>query len=329
MSIRYRGPVACLLAAVTLAAVSACSSGSSSSANSSPANQTYAFLTANNSNPYFHLAYCGAVDEGKALGVKVAWQGPTGVDLQSLESALSSVVAEKPAAVLLNPLSPTALIATSKQASSMGIPTFTWDATQNSDFISNFRTDDVQAGKFAADYLGKQLNGKGTVEVQGDISGNPVLAERVDGFKQELAAKYPDVKVLPTQYNQGNSNVDASSTVSLAQANPDLNAVYTASNDDLPGVVSGLRSLKPQRKVTIVAWDADPTTLADLKSGVIAALIVQNPRGEAAAALKAAYDYVNGKVDKSKVPAEQLLPVTVVTKANMDDPKVSLLWKSC
>jgi ribose transport system substrate-binding protein len=182
------------------------------------------------------------------------------------------------------------------------------------------------AGKAAGDFLGKQLHGKGTVEVQGDVNGNPVLAERVDGFKQELSAKYPAIKVLPTEYTEGNSTLNASDTVALAQANPDLNAVYTASNSDLPGVVSGLRSLKPQRKVTIVAWDADPTTLADLKSGVIAALVVQNPKSEASTALKAAYDYVNNKVDKTSLKKQNLLPVTIVTKATMDEPQSEALW---
>jgi ribose transport system substrate-binding protein len=326
-----RGSIVVVLAAVSVTAlVAGCSSGSSgssgSSSSSAKATQTYAFVLPDAANPYYNLAECGAKAEATKLGVKITWAGPAGIDLQTIESDLSSVIATKPTAILLNPLSPTALVASAQQASSEGIPTFTWDATMVNDYVQNFRTDDVTAGKDAADYLGAALNGKGTVEVQGDISYNPVLADRVNGFKQELAAKYPAIKVLPTGFTQGNESLTASDTVALAKANPSLNAVYTASNSDLPGVVSGLRSLNPQRKVTIVSWDADPTTLADLKAGIIAALIVQNPKQEATLALQAAYNYVNNKVNKTQLTKENLLPVTVVTKATMNEPQDTTLW---
>jgi ribose transport system substrate-binding protein len=316
------------------ALLAGCSSGSSSGSSGSSSGavkktQTYAFILPDAANPYFHLAFCGAQAEAKTLGVKITWQGPAGIDLQAMESDFSSALATKPAALLLVPLSPTAFVATARQASSQGIPTFLWDATMVSSYVTSFVTDGMAAGKAAADYLGAALHGKGTVEIQGNISGVPNLAKRADGFTQEMAAKYPGIKLLPAEYNQGNATLDASNTVALAQANPSLNAVYTVSNSDLPGVVSGLRSLKPQRKVTIVAWDADPNTLADLKAGIIAALIVQNPRAEAATALKTAYDYVNNKIDKASIPKETLLPATVVTTANMTAPQNTLLWTSC
>jgi ribose transport system substrate-binding protein len=133
----HRGSTVFVLAAVSVATLlAACSSGSSGSSAGSTAGssapkktQTYAFVLPDAANPYFNLAECGAKAMAKQLGVKITWAGPAGIDLQTVESDLSAAIETKPAAILLNPLSPTALTASAAQASSQGIPTFTWDAT--------------------------------------------------------------------------------------------------------------------------------------------------------------------------------------------------------
>lgn len=331
------------LIGVSLAAlVAACSSGSSPSPSTSAASEapssnsspsaapelgTFAYVLPFTSNPYFVLAQCGAQAKADELGVKISWQGPTGLDLQVESQALDAAIAANAEAILLVALDPEAMAASAKKAKELGIPTFSWDTVLGGDVaVQTVRTDSKLGGVQAADYLGEKLNGKGTVIIQGSLAGNPTHKDRADGFVEELAAKYPDIKVLPIQYTLGEGNKAATTTAALAQANPDVNAAYTVSNGDLPGTLAGLKTAGV-KGATIVAWDADENTLKALNDGTVAALVVQDPKTEAATTLQNAYDLATGKTTEDQLTKDLLLPTKIVTKDNVNSPEVQSIIK--
>jgi hypothetical protein len=81
-------------------------------------------------------------------------------------------------------------------------------------------------GKAVADALGDKLAGKGTVAVtQGSFNETENLA--ASSFKDEMTAKYPDVKVLPAQ----EEGFDQAGAIAKAEAiiagNPDITGAFS------------------------------------------------------------------------------------------------------
>jgi ABC-type sugar transport system substrate-binding protein len=280
-------------------------------------------------DPYWHQSRCGAEAEGKQLGISIDWQGPAGVDIPAQLQALTAVVQKRPAAIVLVPQDPNAFVAPVRQAIAQGIPVLTLDGklAQPVD-LQNIRTDGAAAGAKAADLLGAQLNGQGTVIVQGALTGVPTLAARVDGFKAEMAAKYPGITVLPTQYSFGKGDAAATSTESLIRANSSVNGVYTIVSGDVAQTAAGLTAAGKLGQVKWIAWDATEVDRKYLQDGTIEALIAQDPAGQSALAVKTAYEVATGKADKSALPKEVLRPATVITRENLDDPEIKALYEA-
>ena len=83
--------------------------------------------------------------------------------------------------------------------------------------------------------------------------------------------------MLPTQYVGDNPAKAAAAITALYSAHQDLGGVFATNVLVAQGVDTGLKTAGAARKVKIIGYDADPTQVSDLKSGVVDALIAQEP----------------------------------------------------
>ncbi len=75
-------------------------------------------------------------------------------------------------------------------------------AADSKAFTSFLQTDNVQGGRVAADALAAAITAKfgkpeGQVALITSIPGAGSLEQRAKGFKEEIAAKYPGLKLVP------------------------------------------------------------------------------------------------------------------------------------
>ncbi|MEA2211985.1 MAG: ribose transport system substrate-binding protein [Solirubrobacteraceae bacterium] len=101
-------------------------------------------------------------------------------------------------------------------------------------------------------------------------SGVSTTEQRIQGFLQEIK-KYPNIKPLATQYVGDNPSKAAQAITALYSAHPDLPGVFATNVLVAQGVDTGLKTAGVAKKVKIIGYDADPTQVADLKSGDVAA----------------------------------------------------------
>ena len=81
----------------------------------------------------------------------------------------------------------------------------------------------------------------------------------------------------------------------------------------VPSMVdTGLKTTHVAGKVKIVGYDADPQQVSDLKTGVVEALIAQEPYLEGVDGVQQAVNAINGKPTKSI-----LTSLAVLTKSNL------------
>jgi len=308
--------------AVAIATTAALGLGVAASANAASSNKNLVLIQGTKADNFYVTMGCGAQAEAKKLGYNISVQGPATFSAPQQIPIVNSVTATKPAAVLIAPTDEKALISPMQQMKSAGIKVIQVDThvSNNSIASASISSNNQQGGKLAADALAKLVNNKGSVVVMNEQPGVSTTEARIAGFMKEIK-KFKNIKVLKTQYTGDNPAQAAQTITSLYSANPDLAGVFATNVLVAEGTDTGLKTTGAT-KVKIVGYDADPEQVADLKKGVVQALVAQEPYQEGVDGVQQAVNAINGKPTKSI-----LTGLAVLTNANLK-AKSSFIYKS-
>ena len=276
---------------------------------------------------YWQIVLAGARKAGKDLGVNVPELGAQSeADINGQISILENAVAGKPAAIVISPTEFKALGAPIDEAAK-SVPVIGIDSAADSKAFKSFlTTDNVQGGRVAADGLAdaiKQKTGKvaGNVALITSLPGVGSLDQRAKGFKEELAAKYPDLKLVADKTADGMATTGLNITTDLLTANPDLVGIFASNLIMAQGAGQAIAENKVAAKVALIGFDSDDKTLGYLDDGTIAGLVVQDPYRMGYDGVKTALAVSKGE----KVEQNVDTGANLVTKANSTDPKISAL----
>ncbi|MFJ3698504.1 sugar ABC transporter substrate-binding protein [Streptomyces sp. NPDC090052] len=245
-------------------------------------------------------------------------------------------------AVVMAPQDTGAIASTLQNLNKKKIPVISVDTRPDKgDVYMVVRADNRAYGENACKYLGKQLKGKGkVVEFQGDLSSINGR-DRSVAFKSCMTKNFPKIKVfeLATDWKGDVASAKLQSTLA---ANPDINGIYMQAGgvflQPTLALLEQKKLLKPagtKGHITIISNDGIPEEFDAIKAGKIDATVSQPADLYAKYALYYAKAAVDGKKFKVgptdhdshiiKIPNgyEDQLPAPLVTKANVNDPK---LW---
>ena len=282
-------------------------------ANAASTNKNLVLIQGTKADNFYVTMGCGAKFEAKKLGYNISVQGPATFAAPQQIPIVQSVTASKPAAVMIAPTDLHALIAPMQAMKSAGIKVIQVDThvASNSIASASISSDNAKGGALAADELAKLIHDKGSVVVMNEQPGVSTTEARISGFLKEIK-KYKGITTLKTQYT-GDSPAPAAQTItSLYSAHPNLAGVFATNVLVAEGVDTGLKTTGVAGKVKIVGYDADPEQVADLKKGVVEALIAQQPYAEGVDGVQQAVNAINGKPTKSI-----LTNLAVLTKSNL------------
>jgi len=318
----HRGPlVATALAAIAAGGIAAFPGAA---ARADEARLHIAFVVADAADPFYLTMKCGAEKAAQEHNVDLTWQGSTSVDYGPEISILHAVQLKKPDGIVLAPFSATAFIAPVKALMEAGTPVVTVDGSLSQKVeLQNIHTDNAGAGAAAADMLGEAVHGQGAVGVISFQPGIPVQAARVDGFTAEMHKRYPNVKVLPTEYGGADAGKAATITSGLLARNPDLAGIYATDTNDAEGAASAVRAAGDAAKVKVVAYDAAPDEVKALRSGVFDGLVAQEPYQEGYRAVAVLAKYLRHQITKEQVPYFDQTGAEVVTRQTVDSPTIA------
>jgi ribose transport system substrate-binding protein len=272
---------------------------------------------------YWQIVLAGARQAGKDLHVNVPELGAQSEsDINGEISILENAVANNPAAVVIAPTQYQALgkpiDEAAKKVKIIGIDS----AADSKSFTSFLTTDNVKGGVVAADGLAAaiaKVYGKpeGDVALITSLPGVGSLDARAKGFKQELAAKYPGLKLVADKVADGQATTALNITTDLITANPNLRGIFASNLIMAQGAGEAVAENKLGGKLMLVGFDNDDKLVKFLKDGVIYALVVQDPYRMGYDGVKTALEASQGK----QVPANVDTGVNLITKANMDTPR--------
>ena len=133
-----------------------------------------------------HKDFANKVD----LQVQVA-----GPNAQRQIQQLNAMVQQGAEAIVVCPISPTALNSAVKNACDKGVMIIAYDGEISEPCAYNVTIDQEEAGRVTAEWLAKRLNGKGNIVVITGVPGTSVDTLRTKAAK-EVFAKYPDIKIV-------------------------------------------------------------------------------------------------------------------------------------
>ena len=105
-----------------------------------------------------------------------------------------------------------------------------------------------------------------------------------------------------------------SAAENLVTANPDMDIIYATGEPALIGAVAAVKSGGYEDKIKIVGWDLHKQVIQGIDEGFIVGVVQQNPYEEGYQAILASLKVIAGE----KIPEETLIPITIVTKKNVD-----------
>jgi ribose transport system substrate-binding protein len=287
------------------------------------AEPTIPIIVKDTTSNFWQIVLAGARKAGKDLGVKVPELGAQSEsDINGQIAILENAVSGKPAAIVISPTQFKALGQPIDEAAKKTIIVGIDSAADSKAFTSFLQTDNVQGGRAGADALAAAIQAKygkpeGDVALITSIPGVGSLDQRAKGFKEELKAKYPGLKLVADKVADGMATTALNIMTDLITANPNLRGVFASNLIMAQGAGQAIAENKVADKIKLVGFDSDDKLVKLLKDGNIAALIVQDPYRMGYEGVKTALQASKGE----KVPATVDTGVNTITKENMDTPR--------
>lgn len=136
------------------------------------------------------MAQTPALKDKVDLEVQVA-----GTDAQKQIQQINSMVQAGAKAIIIYPISPTALNRAIHNACAKGVVVAAYDSEVTEPCAHNISIDQHEAGRVTAEWLAKTLNGKGNIVLINGVPGTSVDRERTEAAKQ-VFAKYPGIHII-------------------------------------------------------------------------------------------------------------------------------------
>ncbi len=261
--------------------------------------ERYVFIATNINLPYWQEAQAGLTDAAKQMGVKAEFDGPEKLDAQEELKAFQKAADSKPSGILVSVARPEIFQNAINAAIAVGIPVIAVDAdapdTKRVLFIG---TDNFRAGQESAKRMAQILQGHGQIAVI-IIPGQQNVEERMRGVTEALK-KYPDIKILQTIDDNGDTGIANDKTSSLLHEKTKVDGIISLEASGGEGAAEAVHRQDMDGKIAIVAFDKNPETLDWIERGVITATVTQKPYVMAYYGLKFADDLHHNAVHDFK-----------------------------
>jgi ribose transport system substrate-binding protein len=133
-------------------------------------------------------------------------------------------------AIIINPSSSTALNGVIKEAADRNVKIVSVDQRVTAPQAYNATNDQVAYGRIGAEWLFKQLGGKGNVVEMRGIAGVPADTDRHTGFQQALK-KYPGIKVVKQTFTGWQFATGGKQILDILNSGTQVDGVWTSGID--------------------------------------------------------------------------------------------------
>ena len=271
---------------------------------------------------YWQSVLAGAKEAGKDYGYEIVWDAPdretnSARQIQIVDEAVDHRVE----GVVIAPVDRVALVPSVDKLDQLNIPCVIIDSGLDTvRFLSFASTDNYQGGVLAARNLGQALGGKGNVLIVRHIAGSHAANKRVSGFTDTISNEFPGIKIVDSESGQDTAEIAKKVTWEMLQQHPDVQGLFACNVDVSVGALQALQEAN-RTDIKMVAFDPAKSLLEGLRSGQVAAIVVQDPYKMGYEGVKALALHYKGQSEPRLIDTG----VAVVTSKNLTDPQIMRL----
>jgi ABC-type sugar transport system substrate-binding protein len=269
-------------------------------------------------NPFFGAMRDGLVETARRHGTPLRVASAAGLqDTAGQASKLESLIAGNAACYVVNPINRTNL------TQSLGhipdrTPIVNIDspvgeesaAAVGAKITTYIGTDNVAAGRLAANAMAALVHRHAKVAVIAGIPGDASSGARTEGFTHGARGRFDVVATSAADFERGKARLAAEAVL---QRDPAIKGFFAVNDEMALGVAEAVRAAGRTGKVAVVGVDGIRQALAAVKSGALSATVAQYPYTIGQLGLEACLVAMRGK----PVPARLDAPITVVTRDNV------------
>jgi ribose transport system substrate-binding protein len=267
---------------------------------------------------FWQSVHAGAAKACVERDIEIVWDGPPNeTDIAGEMKIMETMIDRRVDAIAVAPSDRSAFKIVVDRATAAGIPVIIYDSGIDTDkYVTFVATDNYLGGEMGARRLGEVLHGRGKIVMVKTVPGGASTMAREDGFRHELAAKYPGIQILDERFGMAMISESRKVTENMLTAHPDLDGIFCSNESGSEGAAQTLKARGS--KIKLVGFDSSPMLESLLEEGWIDSLIIQDPfkMGETAV------DEAVKALRREKTPKKIFLPPRVVNSANLNDPDV-------
>jgi ribose transport system substrate-binding protein len=221
-------------------------------------------------------------------------------------SDVENFIEQKPDAIVIEPAGRAALTAVLKKAVDAGIPVVLCaNGVEGTDFTTRVDVDFYEAGYRSGDGLAKLMGGKGNLVVFNGIAGVD-STETWQKAALEAIGKYPDIKVVATEYAQWNIATAKQKMEAIMAAHPQIDGVWAGGGEMALGAALAYEDAKK---------DAPKFGMVNIPNGFLRLadqyhyqfVGAPDPPSMSKYCLQAAVDILQGKAVNKFIPLNTLM----------------------
>ncbi|MDO9495133.1 MAG: substrate-binding domain-containing protein [Nocardioides sp.] len=264
-------------------------------------NQTAAFFTQMNE---------GAEEAADAAGCELTIANANN-DSAKQNSDIENFVTQGVTGLIVVAIDVNGVVPAVNAAKEAGIRVVAIDAQLEEGVADTFvGVDNEEAGAEAAQWVIDQGLADGASYGVVDARNSFIQNQREDSFREAVDA----AGATHTQSVNGDNVQEKAATAAqnLVTAQPDIDFVYTTGEPATVGAVAALDAGGPTK---IIGWDLTAEVISGIDSGLVTAIVQQDPKQEGVEAINELKALIEGEDSQGFIS----VPITIVTEANVDD----------
>ncbi|MFC6177711.1 substrate-binding domain-containing protein [Companilactobacillus huachuanensis] len=255
-----------------------------------------------------------AQKECKDLGLK-DYKVITSNNVNDQASQLEELVSQKVGAIVLEPFTDEVSVSAKKVVNAK-IPLVVFDRKVKANYNQFISGSNPEIGKKSAEYLGNNLNGKGTIAVLNVPSSGSVSSERVGSFKKVMKGKYPNIKLVDMTADSFTQEDGLKTAKDMLSANKQVDAIFSIDDESSMGILQAVKESKRNDIKYISGVGGSQNYFKKIKNNktditLFTATYSPSMIGEA---VKSAHNIMEGK----KVKKNVVIKTNIVTKNNVE-----------
>jgi ribose transport system substrate-binding protein len=304
--------------------LTSCSRTRSTAPSDGSAGLRIAVIPKGTTHEFWKSVHAGAIKASRELGVDIVWKGPLKEDdLKGQIDVIDSFVAQGVSGIVLAPLSDKGLASSVHHAVEAKIPVVVFDSDlQGADHTSFVATDNVAAGRMAAEELARRMGDTGNVVVLRYQEGSASTSNREQGFLAAIKA-HPGLHVVSdNQYGGATTETAFTTSENLLAAQHaatgGVSGIFAPNESTTFGMLLALRKSNLASKIHFVGFDASDKLTQAVREGAIDALVLQNPFNIGYVAVRTMTLHLRGEPVEKRIDTGARL----ATRENLDTPEI-------